>query len=93
MTGQANVWCGKARLLGRSHLATQAAVLLPVIVIAALTAWTMSAPTSARGQPAGLSAQAGTPSSAATREPDLHQHLNSRRPNRQRSLSRRRPTA
>jgi hypothetical protein len=60
------VWCGKARLLGRSHLATQAAVLLPVIVIAALTAWTMSAPTSARGQPAGLSAQAGTPSSAAT---------------------------
>ncbi len=66
MTGQANVWCGKARLLGRSHLATQAAVLLPVIVIAALTAWTMSAPTSARGQPAGLSAQAGTPSSAAT---------------------------
>ena len=65
MTGQAKLWFGKARLLSRSHLATQAAVLLPVIVIAALTAWTMSAPTSAMGQSTGqstgLSAQAGTP--------------------------------
>lgn len=65
MSGQAKVWFGKVRLLSRSHLATQAVVLLPVIVIAALTAWTMSAPTSAMGQSTGqstgLSARAGTP--------------------------------
>jgi len=70
MTGQAKVWFGKVRLLSRSHLATQAAVLLPVIVIAALTAWTMSAPTSAMGQSTsqtvGRSAQAGTPAPAAS---------------------------
>jgi hypothetical protein len=50
MTGQAKVWLGKARLLSHSHLATQAAVLLPVIAVAGLTAWTMSAPTRAMGQ-------------------------------------------
>jgi hypothetical protein len=66
MTGQAKVWFGKVGLLSRSHLATQAAVLLPVIVIAVLTAWTMSAPTSAMGQSTRLSAQAGTPAPAPT---------------------------
>jgi hypothetical protein len=73
MTGQAKVWFGKAGLLSRSHLATQVAVLLPVVAIAGLTAWTMSAPTRAMGQPtgqstgqtAGLSAQAGPPAPAA----------------------------
>jgi hypothetical protein len=68
MTGQAKVWFGKARLLGRSHLATQAAVLLPVVVVAGLTAWTMSAPTRALGQSTsqtvGLSGQAGPPAPA-----------------------------
>jgi hypothetical protein len=73
MTGQAKVWFGKAGLLSRSHLATQVAVLLPVVAIAGLTAWTMSAPTRAMGQPtgqstgqtAGLSAQAGLPAPVA----------------------------
>ena len=64
------MWIGTGRLLSRSHLATQAAVLLPVIGIAALTAWTMSVPTSAMGQSTsqtvGLAAQAGTPSPAST---------------------------
>ncbi|MBV9461581.1 MAG: hypothetical protein JO141_29270 [Bradyrhizobium sp.] len=47
-------WFDRARRLGRSHLATQAAVLLPVVAIAALTGWTMlSSPTSARSQAAG----------------------------------------
>ena len=47
----ATSWFDKARRLGRSHLATQSAVLLPVVVIAGLTAWMMlSTPISARSQ-------------------------------------------
>jgi hypothetical protein len=47
----ATSWFDKARRLGRSHLATQAAVLLPVVAVAGLTAWTMlSMPISARSQ-------------------------------------------
>jgi hypothetical protein len=47
----ATSWFDKARRLGRSHLATQTAVLLPVVVIAGLTAWMMlSTPISARSQ-------------------------------------------
>jgi len=50
----ATSWFDKARRLGRSHLATQAAVLLPVVAIAGLTAWTMlSTPISARSQAGG----------------------------------------
>jgi hypothetical protein len=41
----------RLRSMNRSHLATQAAILLPVVVISGLAAWTLlSAPTSARGQ-------------------------------------------
>ena len=41
---------GGLRLLGRSHVATQAAVLLPVVALAGLAAWAMfSAPTNAKG--------------------------------------------
>ena len=51
MTEGATSWFDKARRLGRSHLVTQAAVLLPVVVIAGLTAWMMlSTPISARSQ-------------------------------------------
>jgi hypothetical protein len=51
MTEGATSWFDKARRLGRSHLATQAAVLLPVVAIAGLTAWTMlSTPIRARSQ-------------------------------------------
>ncbi len=51
MAGDMRSWVGKVGLLGRSHLATQLAVLLPVAVIVGLTAWTMvSVPTSARSQ-------------------------------------------
>jgi hypothetical protein len=53
MTQEGNSWFGKVARLGRGDLGTQAAVLLPVIAIAGLTAWTMlSAPTSARSQTA-----------------------------------------
>ncbi len=53
MTREATSWIGKVTRLGRGDLGTQAAVLLPVIAIAGLTAWTMlSAPTSARSQTA-----------------------------------------
>jgi hypothetical protein len=66
MTEAVTSWFDRARRLSRSHLATQAAVLLPVIAIAGLTAWTMlSAPTSARsqniGQDTGQSAPAAAP--------------------------------
>jgi len=54
MTGDTKSWFGRVGLLGRSHLATQLTVLLPVFAITGLTAWTMlSAPTSARGQSSG----------------------------------------
>jgi hypothetical protein len=50
----ATSWFDRTRRLGRSHLATQAVVLLPVVVIAGLTGWTMlSTPTSARSQTGG----------------------------------------
>jgi hypothetical protein len=60
-------WFDRARRLGRSHLATQAAVLLPVIAIAGLTAWTMlSAPTSARSQDSSQSASLLDPARPVT---------------------------
>lgn len=43
-------WLGRLQSLSRNHLATQTVILLPVAVISGLTAWTMSVPTSARGQ-------------------------------------------
>jgi hypothetical protein len=67
MTDSTTSWFDRARRLGRSDLATQAAVLLPVVVIAGLTAWTMlSAPTSARSQGANQAAETGAPGPAAT---------------------------
>jgi hypothetical protein len=66
MTEGAKSWFDHARRLGRSHLATQAAVLMPVIAIAGLTAWTMlSVPTNARSQVAGAAAETGTQGAAA----------------------------
>ena len=60
----ATSWFDRARRLGRSHLATQAAVLLPVVVIAGLTGWAMlSTPTSARSQ--ATSQDEATPTQAA----------------------------
>ncbi len=62
-------WFDTARRLGRSHLATQAAVLVPVVVIAGLTAWTMlSAPISARSQVGNQDAMTTTPSAAASQQ-------------------------
>jgi hypothetical protein len=53
MNGAARNWFGRLRRLRRSHLATQAAVLLPVVALAGLAAWAMlSAPTNAQGQTA-----------------------------------------
>ena len=51
MTEGTTSWLDRLRSMSRSHLATQAAILLPVAVTAGLAAWTMlTAPTSARGQ-------------------------------------------
>src|SRR5689334_9789398 len=51
MTKGTTSWLDRLRSMSRSHLATQASILLPVVVAAGLAAWTMlSAPTSARGQ-------------------------------------------
>jgi len=54
MAGDTKSWFGSVGLLGRSHFATQVAVLLPVLAIVGLTAWTMlSSSTSARGASSG----------------------------------------
>jgi hypothetical protein len=69
MTEGATSWFDRAGRLGRSHLATQAAVLLPVLVITGLTAWTMlSAPTSARSQAAGQEAAPATQGAVAPQQ-------------------------
>src|ERR1700739_3173530 len=49
MSGEGKSRFGRLALLGRSHLATQAAVLLPVVALAGLAAWkSFSAPTNAK---------------------------------------------
>ena len=66
MTEGTTSWFDRARRLGHSHLATQAAVLGPVVVIAGLTAWTMlSTSISARGQVASQDAATTTQGTAA----------------------------
>ena len=61
MTENAKSWVSGARRLARNHWATQAAVLLPVVVLAGMAAWTMlSAPTSAQS-PAAETAMLGAP--------------------------------
>ena len=53
MSEEGKSWLARLVLVGHSHMATQAAVLLPVLVLAGLAAWTMfSAPTNAKGQSA-----------------------------------------
>ena len=67
MREDAKSFLGRIGPLARSQLATQAAVLLPVIVVAGLSAWTLRAPPSADNQsarvaqePASASAAVGT---------------------------------
>jgi hypothetical protein len=61
MSEEGKSWLARLALVGRSHVATQAAVLLPVLVLAGLAAWTMfSAPTNAKGQSAQDSSVAAT---------------------------------
>jgi len=52
MREDAKSFLGSIGPLARSQLATQAAVLLPVIVVAGLSAWTLRAPPSADSQSA-----------------------------------------
>jgi len=57
MTENTKSWVSGARRLGGSHWATQVAVLLPVVAVAGMAAWSMlSAPTKARSQTVGLAA-------------------------------------
>lgn len=63
MTDEGKSWLGKFGPFGRSHLATQATVLLPVIVIAGLSAWSIGA----RGQ----SVQAAPPVLATVQNTSL----------------------
>src|SRR5579859_1005760 len=71
MVGGGTSWFAGALRFGRSQTFTQAAVLLPVVALAGLTAWTMlSAPTNARGasqpisQTVGQAAQTGAQAAA-----------------------------
>jgi hypothetical protein len=50
MAQDAASWLGRLRSLSHNHLATQTVILLPIVVISGLTAWTMSEPPSAKGQ-------------------------------------------
>jgi hypothetical protein len=50
MKGEAKSFLGLIISADRGQLATQAAVLLPVVVIAALSGWTLGSPQSASGQ-------------------------------------------
>jgi hypothetical protein len=61
MSEEGKSWFGRLALFGRSHLATQAAVLLPVLALAGLAAWTMFSPaTNAKGRSAQESTAAAT---------------------------------
>jgi hypothetical protein len=68
MKGEAKSFFGMTGPLGRGQLATQAAVLLPVVVIAALSGWMLGSPETAKGQSvkdAAAVAQEATPVNAA----------------------------
>ena len=55
MTENARSWGSGVRRVAGSHWATQAMVLLPVVAVAGMAAWTMlSAPTDARSQTVGM---------------------------------------
>lgn len=59
-------WRSSAGRVARSHWATQAAVLLPVVAVAGMAAWSMpSAPTNARGRTVGLAPRSGSPAEMA----------------------------
>jgi hypothetical protein len=58
MSEEGKSWFGRLALVGHSHMATQAAVLLPVLVLAGLAAWTMLS--GAKGQSAQDSSVAAT---------------------------------
>ena len=64
MREDAKSFLGRIGPLARSQLATQAAVLLPVIVAAGLSAWTLRAPPSAESQLARV-AQEPAPANAS----------------------------
>lgn len=49
---------GRIGPFGRGQLATQVAVLLPVVVVAALSGWTLGSPPGAKGQTAAATAAA-----------------------------------
>ena len=70
MKGEGKSNLSRIRLFGRGQLATRAAVLLPVVLVAGLSGWALGAPESAKGQSvldppsAAGSVQASTPANA-----------------------------
>jgi hypothetical protein len=70
MTADARSWFAKVRGYRQTDLSTQAAVLLPVVTIAGLTAWmVLSGPTSAKSQ--SVSQAASTPAPVAAEKTSL----------------------
>ena len=66
MTGEARSFFDMILALGRGQLATQAVVLLPVVVIAALSGWTLGSLETAKGQSTKAAVvQEATPVNAA----------------------------
>jgi hypothetical protein len=75
MKGEGKSNLSRIRLFGRGQLATRAAVLLPVVLVAGLSGWALGAPESAKGQSvldppsAAGSVQASTPANATPARP------------------------
>src|SRR6516162_9728182 len=73
MRGDAKSFLGRIGPLARSQLATQAAVLLPVIVVAGLSAWMLRAPPRADSQSARVEEPAlanASPAAVGTDQPE-----------------------
>jgi hypothetical protein len=72
MTEEGKSWLGRFGTFSRSHLATQATVLLPVIVVAGLSAWTIGARGQSVAAAPAVAAVQGTapdPAAAASKSP------------------------
>lgn len=64
MKGEAKFFLGRIGPRGRGRFATQVAALLPVVVAAGLSGWTLGSPPSAKGQGSATAAQDTTPATA-----------------------------
>ena len=70
MGEDAKSFLGRIGPLARSQLATQAAVLLPVVFVVGLSAWMLRAPPSADSQSARVASANASPAAVGTDQPE-----------------------